>query len=217
MQQADALVSRAGLLQRDQSALLWRAASAMHLQSPILLRVWRVVARPGALQMAQKVDQKMWRRLGDVQLDSGQHQGVSQVSGDHRKERRLQSHDLQESGVPRRILLGVLRRLGAARLLLVQLQPLQRGRRQEGARQPRKVALHASTLPALLQPLHESSPQSQAWAEAGRLDQGQDGGDAAAQHVLDRGAVPAQGRRRALPMPPDAHVHVRVRVLFEKE
>ena len=39
------------------------------------------------------------------------------------------------------------------------------------------------------------------------------GGDAAAQHVVDRGAVPQEGRRRALSVPADAHVHLRLCVL----
>ena len=43
------------------------------------------------------------------------------------------------------------------------------------------------------------------------------GGDAAAQHVLDRSAIPEEGRRRAVPVSPDAHVHLRLRLLSEEE
>ena len=41
----------------------------------------------------------------------------------------------------------------------------------------------------------------------------QDGGDAATQHVLDRGAVPEEGGGRAVSVSPDPHVHLRLRFL----
>ena len=53
----------------------------------------------------------------DVQLDSGQHQRVFQVSRNHRAEQRLQSHYMQESGVSQRVMLGVFERVWAARNL----------------------------------------------------------------------------------------------------
>lgn len=73
------------------------------------------------------------------------------MSRDYREERRMQSHDMQESSLPVRVLLGVSGTVGAARLVLVQLQSLQRGRRQEGARRSRKVTTCLAALFTLLQ------------------------------------------------------------------
>lgn len=140
---------------------------------------------------------------------------MSQVSCDHRKKRRLQSHDMQKSGVPVRVLLGVFGSMGAARLVVVQLQPLQRGRRQEGARRSRKIAPRTSTLPALLQSLHEPLSEFKNGTKAHRVHTRKNGRNATAQHVLDRGAILTQGRRSALPVPPNAHVHLRVCLLPE--
>lgn len=91
----------------------------MSVRSRVLLRMWRALARSGQVQVAQEVDKKMRRRLGNVKLDSGEYERVSQVSRDHREERRLQSHDMQESSVPVRVLLGVLGTVGTAWLLVV--------------------------------------------------------------------------------------------------
>lgn len=48
-------------------------------------------------------------------------------------------------------------------------------------------------VPVLLQPLHEPHAESALRAQALRSGEAEDGGDAAAQHVLDRGAVPEEG------------------------
>lgn len=55
----------------------------------------------------------MRRRLRDVQLDSGQHQRVSQMQRDHREGWRLQPHGLQEPELQGRLLLGLSGALGA--------------------------------------------------------------------------------------------------------
>lgn len=62
------------------------------------------------------------RRLGDVELDRRQHEGVPQVQRDDREGRRLQPHGVQEPELQGGLLLGVPRALGAARQQLVQLQ-----------------------------------------------------------------------------------------------
>ena len=49
------------------------------------------------------------------------------------------------------------------------------------------------------------------------VGEAEDGGDAAAQHVVDRGAVPEESRGRAVPVPPDPHVHLRLRLLPQEE
>lgn len=63
----------------------------------------------------------MRRRLGNVELDSREHEGVSEVQRDDREGRRLQPHGVQEPELQGRLLLGVPRALGAARQQLVQL------------------------------------------------------------------------------------------------
>jgi len=50
-----------------------------------------------------------------------------------------------------------------------------------------------------------------------RVCEAEDGGDAAALHVLDRGAVPQGGRRRPLLLQADTHVHLRLRFLPKEE
>ena len=72
-------------------------------------------------------------------------------------------------------------------------------------------------VPLLLQPLHEPHAEPALRAQALRPGQAEDGGDAAAQHVLDRGAVPEEGRGRAVPVPLHAHVHIRLRFLPQEE
>ena len=44
-----------------------------------------------------------------------------------------------------------------------------------------------------------------------------DGGDAASQHVLDRGPVPKESSRHPVSMSTDAHVHLRLRFLPPQE
>jgi len=107
----------------------------------LLLRLRRELARSGQVPVAKEVDQEVRRRLGDVQLDRGQYQRVSQVQRDHREGRRLQPHGVQEPELQARVLLGLSRFLGAARLLLVQLQSLRRGRGQDRPRCPGEAAL----------------------------------------------------------------------------
>ena len=46
---------------------------------------------------------------------------------------------------------------------------------------------------------------------------GKDGGDAAAQHVLDRGPVPPQGRGHPVRVQEDTHVYLRLRLLSQEE
>lgn len=124
---------------------------------------------------------------------------------------------MQKPKLQARLLLGVPRLLAAARLLLVQLQSLRRGGGPGGTRRPRETALVAVALPPLLQSLHESHAVAQVRAQTVRVDQGENGGDAAAQHVLDRGAVPEEGRRHSVPVPTNADVHLRVCVLPAQE
>ena len=45
----------------------------------------------------------------------------------------------------------------------------------------------------------------------------EDGGDATAQHVVDWGAVPEEGRGRVVSVSSDPHVHLRVRLLPAQE
>lgn len=72
-------------------------------------------------------------------------------------------------------------------------------------------------VPVLLQPLHEPHAEPALWAQALRSGQAENGGDAAAQHVLDRGAVPEEGCGRAVPVPLNAHVHIRLCLLPQEE
>ena len=46
-----------------------------------------------------------------------------------------------------------------------------------------------------------------------RQRKGANGGDAAAQHVMDRGAVPEEGRRRSLSVSANTDVHLCLRLL----
>lgn len=72
-------------------------------------------------------------------------------------------------------------------------------------------------VPVLLQPLHEPHAEPALRAQALRSGQAEDGGDAAAQHVLDRGAVSEEGRGRAVPVPLHTHVHLRLCLLPQEE
>lgn len=193
-----------------------RTASPVPLRTHLLLLLRRKLARPCQMRLTPKMDKKMRRRLGDIKLDRGKYQRMPQMQRHHRKGRRLQPHGLQEPELQSRLLLGLPRPLGAPRQLLVQLQPLRRGRGQGGARRAGEIALRPPALPLLLQPLHEPHAVAQIRAQALRLRQGQDGGDAAAQHELDRGAVPEESRRHPVPVPADADVHLRIRLLFEE-
>ena len=49
------------------------------------------------------------------------------------------------------------------------------------------------------------------------MSTGQDGGDAAAQHVVDRGPVPEEGRRHPVRVQEDPHVHLRLRILSQEK
>ena len=84
------------LHQRNQGIELRGQAGEMPVRPPLLLRLSGKLARPGAVSPHQEVDQKVQRRLGDLQLDIGKHQGVSKVQGCHREGRGLQPHDLQK-------------------------------------------------------------------------------------------------------------------------
>lgn len=81
------------------------------------------------------------------------------------------------------------------------------------------LALQSSfaEIPVLLQPLHEPYAESALRAQAVRAGQAEDGRDAAAQHVLDRGAVLKEGCRRAVSVSFHAHVHLRLRLLPQEE
>lgn len=72
-------------------------------------------------------------------------------------------------------------------------------------------------VPVLLQPLHEPHAEPALRAQVVRPGQTEDGGDAAAQHVMDRGAVPEEGCGCAVPVPLHAHVHLRLCVLPQEE
>ena len=65
--------------------------------------------------------------------------------------------------------------------------------------------------------VHEPSSVTKVREQVVRDGEGQDGGDAAAQHVLDRGPVPQEEPRHPLRVPPDPHVHLRLRLLLEEE
>lgn len=121
MQPAAALVSVPGLQQRHQGGVRGGGAGHVPLRTHLLLRVRRELARSRALLSAQEVDQEMRRRFGDIKLDRGKHEGVSEVQRDHREGRRLQPHGLQEPELQGGLLLGLPRALGAARQQLVQL------------------------------------------------------------------------------------------------
>lgn len=72
-------------------------------------------------------------------------------------------------------------------------------------------------VPVLLQPLHEPHAEPALRAQALRSGEAEDGGDAAAQHVVDRGAVPEESSRRPLPVSCHTHVHLRLCLLPQKE
>lgn len=72
-------------------------------------------------------------------------------------------------------------------------------------------------VPVLLQPLHEPHAKPALWAQALRSGEAEDGRDAAAQHVLDWGAVSKEGCGRALPVPLHTHVHLRLCLLPQEE
>lgn len=133
------------------------------------------MARARQLQLPEGVAEEVSRGLGDFQLDRPEHEGVPQVPGDDREGRRLQSHGLQESLLSLRLLLGLSRILGAARLVLVQLQSLRRGGVQAGTPGPAEVPLLDGPLSALLQSLHEPHAEHANGAQALRQRPGQDG------------------------------------------
>ena len=57
------------------------------------------------MRASQEVDEEVRGRLGDGQLDLGQHKGVPEMSVDDREEWRLQPHDMPK--VQARVLLDV--------------------------------------------------------------------------------------------------------------
>ena len=65
--------------------------------------------------------------------------------------------------------------------------------------------------------VHEPSSVTKVREQVVRDGEGQDGGDAAAQHVLDRGPVPQEEPRHPLRVSPDPHVHLRLCLLSEEE
>lgn len=65
--------------------------------------------------------------------------------------------------------------------------------------------------------VYEPPSVPQVWEQAVRDGKGQDGGDAAAQHVLDRGPVPQEESGHPLRVPPDSHVHLCLCLLFEEK
>ena len=65
--------------------------------------------------------------------------------------------------------------------------------------------------------VHEPSSVPKVREQVVRDGEGQDGGDAAAQHVLDRGPVPQEEPRHPLRVSPDPHVHLRLCLLSEEE
>ena len=65
--------------------------------------------------------------------------------------------------------------------------------------------------------VHEPSPVPEVREQAVRDGKGQDGGDAATQHVLDRGPVPQEESGHPVRVSPDTDVHLRVRLLLEEE
>lgn len=99
----------------------------------------------------------------------------------------------------------------------VQLQSLWRGRGQSSQGCTRKVSVCLAALPFLLQPLHEPHAVTQVWEQAVCLNQGENGGDAAAQHVLDWSTVPEKGCGHLVPVQADAHVHLRLCLLPEEK
>lgn len=64
---------------------------------------------------------------------------------------------------------------------------IRRGRGESGPRRAGALARGAAALPVLLQPVHEPHAVAALRVQALRLRQGEDGGNAAAQHELDRG------------------------------
>lgn len=134
-----------------------------------------------------------------------------------REGRRLQSHGLQEPELQDGLLLGVPGAVGAARELLVQLQPLRRGRGEGSEGRAGAIAVCPAAVPLLLQQIHEPHGLAQVRAQTVRVGQREDGGDAATQHELDRGAVSQESRRYTVPVQTDADVHLRVRVLSAEE
>lgn len=133
-----------------------KSSGGMPLRARLLLRMRRKLARPGQMQPTEEMDQEMRRRLGNLELDSGEHQGVPEMQRDDRERRRLQSHGLQESELQSGLLLGLSGSVGAARQLLVQLQPLRRRGGESGEECPGEVALGPSKVSILLQQVHES-------------------------------------------------------------
>jgi hypothetical protein len=125
-------------------------AGGLLLRSRVLLRLRRELARPRQVQPAEEVDQEVRRRLRDVELDLGQHEGVPQVRGHHREGRRVQPHGVQESELQGRFLLGVPGLVGAPRQLLVQLQQVRRRRSEGGQGRAREIACGPPTLSILL-------------------------------------------------------------------
>ena len=65
--------------------------------------------------------------------------------------------------------------------------------------------------------VHEPPAILEVRVQAGCDGEGQDGGDAATQHVLDRGPVPQEESGHPVRVSPDTDVHLRVRLLLEEE
>ena len=75
VQSVTAVVSESGLFVGDPRAARRGAAGDVPLRPHVLLRLRQQLARAGALRPPAQVDQKVRRRLGDLQLDRRQHQG----------------------------------------------------------------------------------------------------------------------------------------------
>lgn len=74
-----ALVSISRLFVCCESGLCGISTGCLQMWPHILLWVWRKLAWSRFMQIPQKMDQKMWRRFGNIELDCGQYKRMPEM------------------------------------------------------------------------------------------------------------------------------------------
>mmetsp|Transcript_25181 Transcript_25181/g.60136 ORF Transcript_25181/g.60136 Transcript_25181/m.60136 type:complete len:249 (+) Transcript_25181:913-1659(+) len=138
----------------------------------VVLRVPGRVARTSRVCGCEELAQEVPRRLRDLQLAPGQHEGLPQVQGGDQQRRGVQPHPLQ--AVRRPLLLGVPRGFRAYHIP-AHVQQVRRDRRQGQRLSPGSRAVHAP-----LRAVHEPREVAGAGEHAREVHHGEDGDHAGA-------------------------------------
>mmetsp|Transcript_3734 Transcript_3734/g.8659 ORF Transcript_3734/g.8659 Transcript_3734/m.8659 type:complete len:241 (+) Transcript_3734:393-1115(+) len=187
-----------------------------HVRNPVLPPMRRRAPRADRLPRAGGVERKVQERVGDGQLDPGQHQVLPQVFHPHREEPGVQPHDVPV--LPVRVLLDLHGQLDRSRGQHRRLLPLQQVRPQRRPCQHvrrRQGQAGAGPLSALLQALprpFRGGKVRQAPAQGdGRADGHSPGAER--QWLVGGRRIPQDVQPAARRMPPRSQVHVRLCVL----